>query len=336
MWPRPHRNRYKSFDKLKSVPVEWSSFRRLLESAQSFGNANAINVMLFSEKVRHIVREGESLLPFTWLRMGGSAKYFAEPGNLEELAALIAQASSASLPIRLLGSGSNVVVRQEGLEGLVIHLSTAELCRIRIENDCVLAGAGAKLSHVISAAVGAGLGGLEHLAGIPGTIGAALVSNAGSVNDDIGSHVSSVTTVDRVGNFQVLKVNQLQFGFRRSSLEDSIIAEAVFQLRPGDPMELTRRMQSTWIVRRSTQPTIGSRTVQAFIEPDGMRLADLLDSAGVRDARTGDFLMDSAHPGFVLASDSPKTADLLALISRVSRSVEAKSGIQLQSALKIW
>ena len=292
--------------------------------------------MQFSEKVRHVVREEESLTPYTWLRMGGTARYFAEPGNLDELATLIAEASSAAMPIRLLGSGSNVLIRQETLDGVVIHLSTSELCQIQQQDDLLVVRAGARLNPVISLAVGAGLGGLEHLSGIPGTVGAALLTNAGSVNDDIGSRVVKVITIDRSGVFQEVTADKLQFGFRRSSLEDSFIAEVVFRLRPGDPVELTRRMQTNWIVRRSSQPLIGSRTVQAFNEPDGIRLADVLDSAGVLDAREGEVLMDSTHPGFVLASGTATSTDLLALISRVGRSVEAKTGIQLQSTLKLW
>jgi UDP-N-acetylmuramate dehydrogenase len=237
---------------------------------------------------------------------------------------------------RLLGSGSNLLVREEGVDGLVIHLATAGMCAISISGERLTARAGAKLNHVISAAVAAGLGGLEHLAGIPGTVGAALVSNAGITNDDIGSRVASVTTIDRQGKIATLPSKEIQFGFRRSSLQDNFVAEVEFKLRSGNSAELTRRMQSNWIIRRSSQPTTGSRTVQAFIEPDGMRLADVLDAAGVRDAREGEFSMDWAHPGFVIATGEPKSKDLLALLSRVSRSVEVKSGIQLQSQLKIW
>lgn len=292
--------------------------------------------MVFSNHLQHAVRENESLVPYTWLRLGGVARYFAEPGSVEELGALIAVANNAGLPIRLLGSGSNILVREDGFDGLVIHLATAELCKVETQGDRLTARAGAKLSHIISAAVGAGLGGLERLAGIPGTVGASLATNAGSINDDIGSRVASVTVVDHAGKLQQLGSDKLQFGYRRSSLEDSVIVEAEFKLRPGDPAELTRRMQSNWIVRRASQPQIGLRTVQAFIEPDEFRLGDVLEASGVRDAREGDFQLDSAHPGYVIATGQPQSADLLALISRVSRTVEAKSGIQLQSALKIW
>jgi UDP-N-acetylmuramate dehydrogenase len=292
--------------------------------------------MLFSELLQHTIRENESLVPYTWLQMGGPARYFAEPSTIDELTQLISEANQAKLPIRLLGSGSNVLVREEGVDGLVIHMATAELCLINRDSHRLIARAGARLSHVISAAVGFGLGGLEHLAGIPGTVGAAVVTNAGGMNDDIGSRVTRVTAVDRSGRKQQMGVDGLQFGFRRSNVEDRFIVEVEFQLTPGDPVELTRRMQSNWIIRRATHPTIGSRTAQLFIEPDGVRLAEVLEAAGVRDAREGDFYLDPAHPGFVIATGNAKSDDLLALLSRIARAVEAKSGIQLQSTLKIW
>lgn len=292
--------------------------------------------MIFSENLRHCLRENEPLSPYTWLQMGGSARYFAEPGSWGELAQLITQASHSKVLVRLLGGGSNLLVREAGVDGLVIHLSTAEMCKLEIAQDRLTARAGAKLNHVISAAVGAGLGGLEHLAGIPGNVGAAVATNSGSNNADIGSRVASVKIIDRTGQTQTLTASQLNFGFRRSTLDDSLIGEVEFKLRAGDPAELTRRMQSHWIVRRAAQPCTGSRTVQAFLEPDGTNLADLLDQADVRDAREGDFYMDPLHPGFVIATGHPHSKDMLALLARVSRSVEVKSGIQLQSQLKIW
>ena len=292
--------------------------------------------MVFSDKLAHIVRQQEPLSGYTWLQLGGPAKYFAEPSSLDELIELIREAAAAKILVRVLGGGSNLLIREEGVDGLVVHLNTAEMCQISLQSDRVTARAGAKLNHLIAASVGAGLGGLEQLIGIPGTVGAAIAINAGIINVDIGSRVSSVTILDSSGNPTKLSGGQLQFGFRRSNLQDSFIVEAEFKLTRGDSAELTRRMQSNWIVRRSAQPPLGSRTVQAFIEPDGVRLSEVLEAAGMRDAREGDFAMDSTHPGFVVASGQPKSRDLLALVSRISRAVEAKSGIQLQSPLKIW
>jgi len=291
---------------------------------------------MFSEKFQHIVRENEPLAQYCWLRIGGPAKYFAEPNSIDELRGLISVAAQRSMPVRLLGDGSNILVREEGFDGLVIRMATAEMCRIDITGSQLSARAGARLNHVISAAAAAGLAGLEHLAGIPGSIGAAVVANAGVTNDDIGSRVRAVHVIDRHGEVEVRTRETLQFGFRRSNLEDCMIAAVDLMLDPIDAAELTRRMQSSWIVRRATQPTSNLRVVQALIEPNGTNLADVLDSVGLRDAREGEAALSSQHPGFLVVSGKATTQDVLALLGRVLRAVEAKTGIQLQSQLKIW
>lgn len=291
---------------------------------------------MFSEKFQHIVRENEPLAQYCWLRLGGPAKYFAEPNSIDEFCGLIAAAAEQNIPVRLLGDGSNILVREEGFDGLVIRLSTAEMCRIVTNGAHLSARAGARLNHVISAAAAAGLAGLEHLAGIPGTIGAAVVANAGVTNDDLGSRVRSVQVINRDGQLEVRARESLQFGFRRSNLEDSLIAEVELALEPLDPAELTRRMQSSWIVRRAAQPTSNLRVVQALIEPNGTNLADVLESVGLRDAREGEAALSPQHPGFLVVSGNASTHDVLTLLNRVLRGVEAKTGIQLQSQLKIW
>ncbi len=292
--------------------------------------------MEFSEPFQHLIRQQEPLAPYTWLQIGGSARYFAEPNSVEELVGLLAEAKRASLPIRILGSGSNLLVRESEVEGLVLSLATAELSKIDLRGEHVIARGGAKLNHVISAAVGAGLAGLEHLAGIPGTVGGAVVSNAGVTNDDIGSHVLRVTVVDRNGRLVELQRESLQFGFRRSNLEDLVIVEVEFQLEKTDSVELTRRMQSNWIVKRTKQPQSGSRTIQAFLEPDGISLADALEAAGMRDIANGEVVFSAQHPGFVTVAGSATSQQVLALVEQVAKAVEIRTGIQLQSPLKIW
>jgi len=292
--------------------------------------------MQFSSSLQHLIRRNEPLAPLTWLQIGGPAKYFAEPNTLDELSQLLAEAHRASIPVRILGGGSNILCREAGVDGLVIALTTAELSKISIDHHRLVARAGAKFNHVISAAVGAGLGGLEHLAGIPGTIGGAVVSNAGVINDDLGSYVSQVLLIDREGQQIHLQRHQLQFAFRRSNLEDRFIAEVELSLEAADATELTRRMQTNWIVKRTTQPPSGTRTVQVFIEPDGTRLADVLEDAGVRGVADGEVSLSPHHPGYLTVAGDATSDQVLALIERVTRAVEIRSGIQLQSRLKIW
>ena len=292
--------------------------------------------MEFSKTTQHLIRRNEPLAPYTWLQIGGNASLFAEPNSLEELSQLLADAHRLSLPVRLLGSGSNILCRESGFDGLVISLSTAELSKIEIRGERLIARAGARLNHVISAAVGAGLSGLEHLAGIPGTIGGGVVSNAGVTNDDLGSHVDRVTIIVRDGKMTDLDRRQLQFGFRRSNLDDMVIAEVELALEPMDTAELTRRMQTNWIVKSKNQPQSGTRTVQAFIEPDGASLADLLEAASVRGLADGEVCLSAQHAGYITVSGQATSEQVLALMERVSRAVKIHSGIQLQSPLKIW
>ncbi len=155
--------------------------------------------MKFLSDYAHLVRENEPLAPYTWLEIGGPARYFAEPNTVAELQGLVASAVKDHVAVRVLGGGSNLLVQEAGVDGLVLHLASPELSAIRIDGRKLIVGGGAKLSHVITRAVGAGLAGLEHLVGIPGTIGGAIVGNAGVVNGDIGSRVQRVTTIDRNG-----------------------------------------------------------------------------------------------------------------------------------------
>src|SRR5258707_477791 len=134
----------------------------------------------------HIVRENEPLAPYTWFRLGGAAQYFAEPTSIDELAALVRRCHEAGVPGRGVGGGSNLLVRDEGVPGMVVALGAAAFGRIEVTGRKVVAGGGAKLGHVISTAVREGLAGLEMLVGIPGTVGGALHSNAGTHSGDIG------------------------------------------------------------------------------------------------------------------------------------------------------
>lgn len=292
--------------------------------------------MEFSKPLQHLLRENEPLAPYTWLQIGGNARYFAEPNTLEELQQLLVDAHRHSLPVRLLGGGSNVLCREAGFDGLVLSLATAEFTKIEQQQDRIFARGGAKLNHLISVAVGAGLAGLEHLAGIPGTVGGAVVSNAGVTNDDIGSHVARVTVVDRHGERIDMPRESLQFGFRRSNLEDLVIVEVEFLLEPCDTVELTRRMQANWIVKRAKQPSAGSRCIQAFLEPDGVMLDDALEAAGMRGIANGEVSMNADHPGYLTVAGAATSEQVLALVDRVGKAVEIRSGIQLQSPLKIW
>ncbi len=292
--------------------------------------------MTFSSKTLHLVREQEPLAPYTWLQIGGPARYFAEPTTFAELAQLVIEATQAKLSIRILGDGSNLLIREAGIDGLVISLSAPELSQITIEGHHIRAGAGAKLGHLITRSVGAGLAGLEHLVGIPGTVGGAVIGNAGITNDDLGEHIVAISILNRDGKVSQRVRGELQFAHRRSNLDDCIITEAEFSLAAGDVNELTRRMQRGWIIKRANQPSTELRSALAFVEPGGISVGELLEASGQRAATEGEVSLSSQFPGYVVASGGATSEQVLALTARVRRAVELKTGIALQSHLRIW
>jgi UDP-N-acetylmuramate dehydrogenase len=292
--------------------------------------------MTLFAKFPHIVRENEPLAQYSWLRIGGKARYFAEPTTVEELSGLVKEASAAGLTTRILGGGSNLLIRESGVDGLVISLAAPDFSQIEISGSSVTAGAGAKLGHLVSRTVGAGLAGLEHLVGIPGTVGGAIVGNAGVIHDDLGSSVIAATVMNRDGTIARRDASGLQFAFRRSNLDDTIVLSIDLKLETGGESDLTRRMQSSWIIKRANQPSTDLRTVLAFVEPDGVSLGELFETAGVRGASDGEATLSAQFPGYIIASGAITSDQVLALIAQVRRAVELKTGIALQSQLRIW
>lgn len=292
--------------------------------------------MTLFEKFPHIVRENEPLAQYSWLRIGGPARFFAEPTTVKELSGLVKEADATGLTVRILGGGSNLLIRERGVDGLVISLAAPDFSQITIDGVKVIAGAGGRLGHLVSRTVGAGLAGLEHLVGIPGTIGGAVVGNSGVIHDDLGSSVVAVTVLQRDGTTARREANSLQFAFRRSNLDDAIVLAIELRLETGGESELTRRMQASWIMKRANQPSTDLRTVLAFVEPDGVSLAELFETAGVRGASDGEATLSAQFPGYIIASGAVTSEQVLALIAQVRRAVELKTGVALQSQLRIW
>lgn len=294
-------------------------------------------VMGFPAGFEHIVRENEPLAPYTWLQLGGTCRYFAEPTSEEELKGLVVACHRESIPIRVLGGGSNILIRDEGFGGLVIALTASTFGRIDIDNNVLTAGGGAKLAHVVSAAVGEGLAGIEHLVGIPGTLGGALHGNASTLDGDIGQRVQKAILLSRSGDIVVYHGSKLQFSHHQSSLDELVILQAELKLeKVADPVALTKRMQKLWIVKRSMQPTLGTSTIIPFIDPIGHNAATLIEEAGLAGHREGFVQINSTHPNFVTVSSGATAAQVIALVEKIRRTVAAKTGVELQLHLKIW
>lgn len=283
-----------------------------------------------------IIRRDEPLAPHTWFGLGGQAEFFGEPRQVDELQALVRYCREQEIPARLLGGGSNLLVRGEGVPGLVIHLSASEFCRIRIEGRQLIAGAGAKLGHAIALAVREGLGGLESLVGIPGTIGGALRGNAGSRGGDIGQWTCQADVMTRTGEMYSRKREELVFAYRQSSLDELVITSARFELEPDDPSELTKRMQKQWIIKKAAQPMGHQSAGCIFKNPRGMSAGELIEQAGLKGTRIGGAEVSSRHANFIVAEPGATPGDVLRLIDLVRGRVAERLGVELELEIEIW
>lgn len=292
--------------------------------------------MAFPSGFEHIVKEQEPLARHTWLRLGGPARYFVEPTNRQELIAVVQRAHEAGLPLRLLGGGSNLLVRDEGVEGVVLQLTAAEFGAIQVHGNRLTAGGGARLGHVISAAVREGLAGLEELVGIPGTLGGALHGNAGTQNRDIGQGTSSATMLTREGKLVTKSRPDLTFAYHYSSLDELVILEATFELESGDPRTLTKRMQQHWIGQRAVQPLADQNVARMFKDPPGSTAAELLEQAGLKTVREGDVELSSRNSNYVVAGAKARSGDVLALIEDLRKKVKDRTSVELELALDVW
>lgn len=315
------------------IKGEASRFRCAFPTASLHSEFSSMN---FPDDLMHLIRTDEPLGPLTWLGIGGPARYFAEPVEDSDIQRLVKAAAEMELPVRILGGGSNILVREAGVGGLVISLAGAIGQSMSIDGSRLTVGAGTKLSHAVIKSVGAGFGGLEHLVGIPGTVGGAVVGNASADGRDIGSAVASVVVVDKDGSTRTLTQQEAGFSHRKTSLSGLTVLQVIFELESRDVNALTKRMQKLWISRNAARPSEEPRIAMPFVDPDGMPAKELLQTVGLAGIREGDVSLDAHHPHFLIAHSGATSDQCLRLIERVREQVLLQTGIDLQLNLQIW
>ncbi len=291
---------------------------------------------VFPEELQHLVGENQPLNEFLWLGIGGPARFLAEPVKIEQISQLVCAARKHDLAVRILGHGSNVLVREAGFDGLVISLSGPATSGLSIDGNRLRAGAGAKMTHAAIKAVGEGLGGLEHLVGIPGSVGGAVVGNASAEGRDIGSVVRSIEVLDENGVANTISRDEAGFAHRKSTLDGMVVLSIEFELEPKDITALTKRMQKLWIHRGQRRPVDTSRIVMPFIDPDSMSTRELIVSTGLSGLREGDVSLDLSAPQYLVAHENATSEQCLRLIDRVREQVLLQTGIDLRLNLQIW
>jgi UDP-N-acetylmuramate dehydrogenase len=288
------------------------------------------------EDFNEILQHNKPLAELTWLKLGGPAQYFLEPRSANELVAIIRCCHENDIPMHLLGGGSNVLIRDDGVSGAVLHLSHESFSAISVEGTKVHAGAGALLSNVISHSVKAGLAGLENLTGIPGTIGGALKGNAGGRSGDIGQYVHSVRVVTLKGEIFTRTDDELSFAYRASSINELAILDATFQLAPDQPEEITRRMRTLWIMKKATQPLSFQSAGCIFKNPRGLSAGALIEQAGLKGTRIGQASISDRHANFIVTEDGATFEDVHRLINLAKSRVTEQFGVELELEIQVW
>ena len=278
--------------------------------------------------------EGEPMAAHCSFRIGGPAALFAEPSDEAELLALLAALRERGVRPLLLGKGTNVLVADAGVPGVVVHIGEA-LGAVRVAGTRMEAGAGLALSVLAQRAREYSLTGLEFAHGIPGSLGGAVVMNAGAYDGEMKDGVVSVRYLDGEGTLR--ETEDMGFAYRRSRFSDgqSVVLSAVLQLREGDGEAVAARMRELGERRRSKQPLDRPSAGSTFKRPARGYAAALIEGAGLKGLSVGGAQVSEKHAGFVINTGNASCADVLALMELVRARVLEKYGVELEPEVRI-
>ncbi len=271
------------------------------------------------------------LAPWTWFRVGGPAEALFSPAGEDDLAAFLSRLPAA-VPVTVIGLGSNLIVRDGGVEGVVVRLGGRAFNAIDVLEGCrIAAGAAAPDAFVAKAAATAGVDGLAFLRGVPGALGGALRMNAGAHGGEIKDVLIEARGVDRSGAVRIFTNADMGFSYRHSRApEDVIFTRATLQGRPGEPDAILAEMERITRAREASQPIREKTGGSTFKNPPGMKAWELIDRAGCRGLVVGDAEVSVLHCNFLINRGRATAADLEALGEAVRRRVRETSGVALE------
>jgi len=279
-------------------------------------------------------RRGYNLSQLTWFKVGGAAEIFFKPLNSNDLAGFIAQ-NQQRLPVTLLGAGSNIIIRDGGIDGVVVKLGQ-NFTDITILNDNeIMVGAGCLNFNLAKFCQMHSIAGFEFLIGIPGTIGGGIIMNAGAYNSEFKDNVLAVEAIDHKGNFLTLTNEEIGFKYRGNSLpKDLIITKAVFKFTLGDRDQITQAMNEINKKRLETQPIKERTGGSTFANPEHHKAWKLIDQAGMRGYQIGGASISQLHCNFMINHGNASANDLETLGNLVRKKVFENSGVDLQWEIK--
>jgi UDP-N-acetylenolpyruvoylglucosamine reductase len=277
----------------------------------------------------------EPLSKHTTLRVGGPAQFWVEPETRGGLANILEYCNAMRLPLFVIGRGSNLLVRDGGVPGVVLHLNRGDFVQIRFSGDEVSAGAGVRLKQLVGACRQAGLGGFEWMEGIPGSVGGSLRMNAGALAAETFEQVLSVQTVDRSGRFEILAPAQLDVSYRSvAGLFERIAVSAIFRGVARPPHEIDALLAAAAHKRKTTQPIAASAGC-IFKNPPQCPAGKLIDELGLKNSRVGEARVSEIHGNFIVNNGGARAGDVLELIGQIQAVAKRERGIELQPEIQV-
>ncbi|AVP54626.1 UDP-N-acetylenolpyruvoylglucosamine reductase [Clostridium tetani] len=281
------------------------------------------------------VKTNELMKNHTSFKVGGPVDILVTPESYEQVQYVIKHSRGNNIPYFIMGNGSNLLVRDGGIRGLVIKF--CKLNRIKIEDDKIIAQSGVLLSKVSNMAAKNNLEGLEFASGIPGSIGGALTMNAGAYNGEISQVIDSALVLDKSGEILNLSKEELELGYRTSSILKNgyVVLEAILKLSLGDSKNIYDRIKELTEKRKTKQPLEYPSAGSTFKRPQGYFAAKLIEESGLKGINVGDAEVSQKHSGFIINKGNASAKDILNLINIVQDTVKSKFDVELHTEVLI-
>ena len=291
--------------------------------AETVGNAN--------------VGVGDFMSSHTTFKIGGAADLIVEPENKNQIAAILGMVRQFDIPCFVMGNGSNLLVGDKGIRGVVIKIANA-MSSYEINGETIVAESGIKLSRLANAALGEGLAGLEFASGIPGTLGGAVYMNAGAYGGEMKDVIENVTYIDKKTlEIMTIPCSKCDFGYRRSVFSKSgdVICGATMRLFSDNPDDIKARMTELSAKRTEKQPVDKPSAGSTFKRPEGYFAGTMIQDCGLKGFKIGGAEVSQKHAGFVINSGGATAKDVLDLIEHIKKEVKNKYGVELEPEVKM-
>jgi UDP-N-acetylmuramate dehydrogenase len=292
--------------------------------------------MALADDFPEITQRNAPLAPFTHLKIGGPAEFLVRPRTVDELRAVLTACDRQNVPVRMLGGGNNLLIRDDPVPGAVVRLTAPAFTLLEWDGKRITAGGGGQLLDLIAFSVRQGLTGLETLVGLRGTVGGSVRCNVGDRSGEVSQTVRQITVLTDAGKVQVRAREELTFAEHQSDIDEPVILSVVFEMERDDPQAVLKRMRKAWIVRKAAEPLSFQPAVRLFRDPPGQTAATLIDRAAMTKARVGGAELSERNSNYVVAHPGTTAADILNLLDHVRARVKDRTGVSLERELHVW